>query len=99
MNKIYLNIIRNLKILKKLVISIINYFITFFKRKKTIDNMYSSIIKDKALEIKTLEEEFKNINNKNALLEKEIVGLEKSLIKKNSLILGLQDLLTKRVDN
>lgn len=99
MDKIYLNIIKHLKSLKKSVVSIINYFITFFHRKKTIDNMYNSIIKDKSLEIKALEEKLKNINNKNTLLEKELTGLEKSLSKKNSLMLGLQDLLTKRIDN
>lgn len=96
MYKIYSNII---KCLKRLVLSIVNCFISFFQRKKTIDNMYTNIIKDRTVEIKTLEEKFKNIHNKNILLEKELSSLEESLNKKNSLILSLQDLLTKRVDN
>lgn len=99
MDKIYFKITKCLKTFKVLVLSIINYFITFFQRKKTIDNMYSSIIMDKTSEIKSLEENFKNIHTKNVMLEKELINLQKSLNSKNSLILGLQDLLTQRIDN
>lgn len=99
MNKNPSNITKCLKFFKALILSIINYFINFFQRKKTIDNMYTNILKDRSAEIKTLEKNFKSIHDETILLEKELISINNSLNKKNSLILGLQDLLTKRVDN
>lgn len=98
MNKIYLNIIKFLKTLKKLLLSLIKYCSTFFQRKETIDNMYTSIIQNKTIEIKSLEKELNNVHSKNIKLKKEIEVIKNSLNKKNMIISNLQDLITKRVD-
>ncbi|MTK10919.1 MAG: hypothetical protein F8N39_02055 [Clostridiaceae bacterium] len=98
MDKIYLNIIRFLKALKRLLLSLIKYCSTFFQRKETIDNMYTSIIQNKTIEIKSLEKELNNVHSKNIKLKREIEVIENSLNKKNMIISNLQDLITKRVD-
>lgn len=97
-DKIYLNIIKYLKTLKKLLLSLINYCSTFFQRKETIDNMYTSIIQNKTIEIKSLEKELNTVHNKNIKLKREIEVTKGSLNKKNIIISNLQDLITKRVD-
>lgn len=98
MDKIYSNIIKFLKTLKKLLLSLIKYCSTFFQRKETIDNMYTSIIQNKVLEIKGLEKELNDIHSKNTKLKREIEIIKSSLNKKNMIISNLQDLITKRVD-
>ncbi|WML37613.1 hypothetical protein [Clostridium sp. OS1-26] len=98
MDKIYLNIIKCLKTLKRLLLSLIKYCGTFFQRKETIDNMYTSIIENKTIEIKSLEKELSNVHSKNIKLKREIEVIKNSLNKKNMIISNLQDLITKRVD-
>ncbi len=98
MDKIYLNIIKFLKTLKRLLLSLIKYCSTFFQRKETIDNMYTSIIQNKTIEIKGLEKELNNVHSKNIKLKREIEVIKNSLNKKNMIISNLQDLITKRVD-
>lgn len=98
MDKIYLNIIKFLRTLKRLLLSLIKYCSTFFQRKETIDNMYTSIIQNKTIEIKSLEKELNNVHSKNIKLKKEIEVIKNSLNKKNMIISNLQDLITKRVD-
>lgn len=98
MDKIYLNIIKFLRTLKRLLLSLIKYCSTFFQRKETIDNIYTSIIQNKTIEIKSLEKELNNVHSKNIKLKKEIEVIKNSLNKKNMIISNLQDLITKRVD-
>ncbi|MBI6871920.1 hypothetical protein [Clostridium aciditolerans] len=98
MDKIYLNIIKFLKTLKRLLLSLIKYCSTFFQRKETIDNMYTSIIQNKTIEIKSLEKELNIVHSKNIKLKREIEVIKNSLNKKNVIISNLQDLITKRVD-
>lgn len=98
MDKIYLNIIKFLKTLKRLLLSLIKYCSTFFQRKETIDNMYTSIIQNKTIEIKSLEKDLNNVHIKNIKLKREIEVIKNSLNKKNMIISNLQDLITKRVD-
>ena len=98
MNKIRLIAINFLKALKRLQLSIIKCYSFFIQRKKSIDNMYVSLIQDKTKEIKNLSSELKDIQTKNLKLEKEVLSMEISINKKKRLIENLQDLTTRRTD-
>ncbi|MBC2580444.1 hypothetical protein [Clostridium sp. DJ247] len=98
MNKIYLAIIKFLKILKRLMLSMIKYCDFFIERKKTIDSMYITIKQEKIKEFQVLNIELKDIQSKNSNLEKEVIDLKASIGKKRKLIGNLQDLITRRSD-
>ncbi|MBP2033689.1 hypothetical protein J2Z42_002396 [Clostridium algifaecis] len=87
-----------IKNIKNFIISSINYFNKFFKQKKIIDNMYSSIIKDKTAQINKLKIDLKAVNQKNTEIVHKISTIKNSIDKKNKLIKSIQDLTSRRIN-
>lgn len=68
----------------------------FFKKKKTIDNMYQNIIDEKVNNIHILQLKLKNINDKNRTLKNELLPIKKRIDKKSSLVKDIQALTSKK---